>query len=125
MKIQSPFPPLTKLLTGIQGFDEITDGGLPSGRTTLVMGGPGCGKTVFALQKLVNGAKSTKEAGIFVAFEESTRQIVANAATFGWDLPALETKNLFFLDARLSPDVVKAGEFDLIGMLDILRAKAE
>ena len=48
-----------------------------------------------------------KEAGIFVAFEESTRQIVANAATFGWDLPALEKKKLFFLDARLSPDVVQ------------------
>ena len=124
MKIQSPYPTVTKVLTGIQGFDEITDGGLPSGRTTLVMGGPGCGKTVFALQSLVNGTRS-KEAGIFVAFEESTRQIVANAATFGWDLPALEKKNLFFLDARLSPDVVKAGEFDLIGMLALLRAKAE
>jgi circadian clock protein KaiC len=124
MKIQSPYSPVTKVLTGIQGFDEITDGGLPSGRTTLVMGGPGCGKTVFALQSLVNGTRS-KEAGIFVAFEESTRQIVANAATFGWDLPALEKKNLFFLDARLSPEVVKAGEFDLIGMLALLRAKAE
>ena len=67
----------------------------------------------------------TKEAGLFVAFEESTRQIVANAATFGWDLPALAKKKLFFLDARLSPDVVKAGEFDLVGMLAVLRAKAE
>ena len=89
------------------------------------MGGPGCGKTVFALQSLVNGAHRTKEAGLFVAFEESTRQIVANAATFGWDLPALEKKKLFFLDARLSPEVVKAGEFDLIGMLNVLQAKAE
>jgi KaiC/GvpD/RAD55 family RecA-like ATPase len=113
------------MLTGIQGFDEITDGGLPRGRTTLVMGGPGCGKTVFALQALVNGAHGTKEAGVFVAFEESTRQIVANAATFGWDLPALEKKKLFFLDARLDPEVVKAGEFDLLGMLNVLRAKAE
>jgi circadian clock protein KaiC len=111
--------------TGIRGFDEITDGGLPRGRTTLVMGGPGCGKTVFALQALVNGALGTKEAGLFVAFEESTRQIIANAATFGWDLPALERKKLFFLDARLSPDIVKAGEFDLLGILNVLRAKAE
>src|ERR1700720_1605898 len=125
MKINSPYSVVTKVPTGIQGFDEITGGGLPRGRTTLVMGGPGCGKTVFALQSLVNGAHRTKEAGIFVAFEESTRQIVANAATFGWDLPALEKKNLFFLDARLSPDVVKAGEFDLVGMLAILQAKAE
>src|SRR4051812_23870961 len=91
---------VTKTRTGIQGFDEISDGGLPRSRSTLVMGGPGCGKTVFALQTLVNGARNAKEAGIFVAFEESTRQIVVNAATFGWDLTALEKKKLFFLDAR-------------------------
>jgi circadian clock protein KaiC len=125
MKIQSPHPTVTKVLTGIQGFDEITDGGLPLGRTTLVHGGPGCGKTVFALQALVNGARRTKHPGIFVAFEESTRQIVANAATFGWDLPELEKKKLFFLDARLSPEIVKVGEFDLLGMLNLLQAKAE
>ena len=117
--------PLTKLLTGIQGFDEITNGGLPRGRTTLVMGGPGCGKTVFALQLLVNGVVKGGEAGMFVAFEEGTSQIVANAATFGWDLPALAKKKLFFFDARLAPDVVKAGEFDLIGMLGILESKAK
>jgi circadian clock protein KaiC len=125
MHIDSPYAVVGKTPTGIQGFDEITDGGLPRGRTTLVMGGPGCGKTVFALQVLINGAKQSKEAGIFVAFEESTRQIIANAATFGWDLPALEKKKLFFLDARLAPDVVKAGEFDLAGMLSVLQAKAE
>jgi circadian clock protein KaiC len=125
MKINSPHVVVTKVLTGIQGFDEITDGGLPRGRTTLVMGGPGCGKTVFALQSLVTGANRRKEAGIFVAFEEGTRQIVANAATFGWDLPALAKKKLFFLDAQLSPEVVKAGEFDLVGMLNVLQAKAD
>jgi circadian clock protein KaiC len=118
-------PTVTKILTGIQGFDEVTGGGLPSGRTTLVMGGPGCGKTVFALQALVNGAHGKSEPGLFVAFEESTQQIVANAATFGWDLPGLTKKKLFFLDARLSPDVVKAGEFDLLGMLNFLQAKAD
>lgn len=125
MKAETSAPAVTKMLTGIQGFDEVTDGGLPRGRTTLVMGGPGCGKTVFALQTLVNGAQRMNEASIFVAFEESTRQIVANAATFGWDLPALEKRKLFFLDARLSPEVVKAGEFDLIGMLKLLQAKVE
>ena len=62
---------VTKVLSGIQGFDEITDGGLPRGRTTLVMGGPGCGKTVFALQSLVKAADCTKEAGIFVATSTS------------------------------------------------------
>ena len=125
MKRQTQYHPVTKMLTGIQGFDDITQGGLPAGRNTLVMGGPGCGKTVFALQALVNGAHKSKEAGLFVAFEETTRQIVANAATFGWDLPALEKKKLFFLDARLSPEDVKSGEFDLLGMLSILEAKAK
>lgn len=113
------------MLTGIQGFDEITVGGLPVGRTTLIAGGAGCGKTVFALQAMVNGARQRGEAAIFVAFEEATSQIIANAATFGWDLPGLETKKLFFLDARLAPEVVKAGEFDLLGMLGLLEAKAK
>jgi circadian clock protein KaiC len=127
MKPQSPRDSVKKMLTGIQGFDEITDGGLPRGRTTLVMGGPGCGKTVFALQTLVNGARraTAAEPGLFVAFEESARQILGNAAAFGWDLPGLEKKKLFFLDARLSPEVVKGGDFDLVGMLSILEAKAK
>ena len=125
MKIATPHATMQKVLTGIVGFDQITDGGLPHARTTLVMGGPGCGKTVFALQSLVNAARARREAGIFVAFEESTEQIVANAATFGWDLPALSRKKLFFLDARLTPDVVKNGEFDLAGLLNVLQAKAE
>ncbi len=125
MKLSSPHSSVPKLLTGIKGFDEITDGGLPRSRTTLVMGGPGCGKTVFALQTLVNGAHERQESGLFVAFEESTQQIIANAATFGWDLPSLEEKKLFFLDARLPQEVVKAGDFDLAGMLTLLRLKAD
>ena len=67
MKTMFPRVAGTKLATGIEGFDDITGGGLPRGRTTLVMGGPGCGKTVFALQALVHGAHRAKEAGIFVA----------------------------------------------------------
>ena len=125
MKTDSRQGTMTKALTGIQGFDEITDGGLPRGRTTLVIGGPGCGKTVFALQSLVNAAQHKRESSIFVAFEESTQQIVANAATFGWDLPALARKQLLFVDARLSPEVVKSGGFDLAGMLGVLQAKAK
>jgi circadian clock protein KaiC len=125
MRTHAPGDAVIKLRTGIQGFDEITDGGLPRGRTTLVMGGAGCGKTVFALQSLVNAAVASKEASLFVAFEESAVQITTNAATFGWALSRLtRKKKLFFLDARLSPDVVKAGEFDLAGMLHVLRAKA-
>ncbi|MHB1096725.1 MAG: circadian clock protein KaiC [Gemmatimonadaceae bacterium] len=115
---------ITKLLTGIDGFDQITGGGLPRGRTTLLLGGAGCGKTVFALQILVEGAQRNREAGIFVAFEEPARQIVANAATFGWDLPLLTKRKLFFLDAHLSPEIIKAGEFDLVGLLGVLEAKA-
>ena len=116
---------LEKAPTDIPGFDEITFGGLPRGRVTLVIGGPGTGKTVFALEALVNGARSYGEPGIFVAFEENTNQITANAATFGWDLPSLEEDHLFFLDARLSPTIIQAGDFDLGGMLAMLEAKAE
>jgi len=113
----------SKLPTGLQGFDEISRGGLPRNRTSLVMGGPGTGKTVFALQTLVNAARELKQPGIFVAFEEDTGAIFANAATFGWGLPALAKRALFFLDARLSPTVVQSGDFELSGMLAILEAK--
>jgi circadian clock protein KaiC len=73
---------LEKMPTGIEGFDEITGGGLPRNRTSLVIGGPGSGKTVFALQTLANGASRWGESGIFVACEENSRQIIANAASF-------------------------------------------
>src|SRR5690349_11074541 len=116
--------PIVKAPTGISGFDEITRGGLPAQRTTLIVGGPGAGKTVFALQTLVTAAREYREPGIFVAFEESSRQIIGNAATFGWDLPALERERLFFLDAQLSPTTVQAGDFDIAGMLAGLHAKA-
>jgi circadian clock protein KaiC len=117
---------LQKMPTGIEGFDEITGGGLPRRRTTLIIGGPGCGKTIFALQTLVNGARQWDEPGIFVAFEEKSHQIIANAASFGWDLEILEKEDkLFFLDAHLSADDVPSGSFDLIGMLAGLKAKAD
>ncbi len=77
---------LDKALTGITGFDEITGGGLPHGRTTLLMGGPGSGKTIFALQFLVHGARIFKQPGIFVAFEETSKRIAANASSFGWGI---------------------------------------
>ena len=81
---------LHKTPTGIEGFDAITGGGLPRNRTSLILGDPGGGKTVFALQTLVNGARQFGEPGIFVAFEENSRHILANAASFGWNLPKLE-----------------------------------
>jgi len=114
---------LSKLVTGIRGFDQLSRGGLPRNRTSLVMGGPGTGKTVFALQTLLNGAREGKQPGIFVAFEEAPNEIFANAASFGWPLSALTRSAVFFLDARLSPGVVQSGEFELTGMLAVLEAK--
>jgi len=116
---------LPKLATGLRGFDEISHGGVPRNRTSLVLGGPGTGKTIFALQTVVNAARERKQPGIFVAFEEGTGEIFANATTFGWDLPALGKGALFFLDARLSPTVVQSGDFELSGMLAILEAKKQ
>ena len=85
----TPLKVPTKAPTGIIGFDEITGGGLPRGRTTLLVGGPGSGKTLFALQFLVHGAQHCNEPGIFVAFEKTPTRIVANAESFGWKLADL------------------------------------
>jgi circadian clock protein KaiC len=114
-----------KARTGIDGFDEITDGGLPRGRTTLLEGGPGSGKTIMSLQTLVNGARLDGEPGIFVAFEESSERIMSNAAEFHWDLMGLKKKKLFFLDAQPTPDLFQSGSFDLSGMLAALSAKVK
>jgi len=124
--MKTPPPPSSdpaKARTGIEGFDEITRGGLPRGRTTLIEGGPGSGKTILALQALVNGARLDNEPGIFVAFEETSERIVANAAQFGWDLGELQKKKLFFLNAQPTVDLVQSGEFDLSGMLAALDAQ--
>jgi circadian clock protein KaiC len=117
--------PSTKAPTGIAGLDEITGGGLPRGRTTLVLGGPGSGKTILALQFLVNGARDLDEPGIFVAFEETSKRIVNNAEGFGWRLGALRRRKLFFLDAQPQPDSVQSGNFDIGGMLSALDAQVK
>jgi circadian clock protein KaiC len=114
-----------KAPTGIAGLDEITQGGIPRGRTTLVEGGPGSGKTILSLQSLVNGARLEGEAGIFVAFEESPERILSNATTFGWDIPELVRKKLFFLDAQPAADLLQSGGFDLGGMLAAIDGKAK
>ena len=113
-----------RLQTFVPGLDALTDGGLPRGRTTLIVGGPGCGKTILALQVLVEGARRAREPGIFVAFEERAREIVKDAGAFGWDLPRLQKDQLFFLDAHLDSSTVHGGAFDLAGLLASLSAKA-
>src|SRR2546425_3409989 len=124
-------PRLAKAQTGIDGVDEITGGGLPRGRTTLLAGPAGSGKTVLALQTLVNGARRFDEPGIFVAFEEGFQQVVANAASFGWEIPSLVQKRgrrsprLAFVDGRLSPGAVQAGTFDLSGLLAAVEFRAK
>jgi circadian clock protein KaiC len=128
VKIMRPIrPPLAKdgrkAPTGIDGFDEITGGGLPHDRTTLLLGGPGSGKTILSLQFLVHGATRCREPGIFVAFEESSERIAANAESFGWKLAELRKKKLFFLDAQPMSDLVQSGDFDLSGMLAMLEAQ--
>jgi len=122
-------PPLetvsTKTPTGVAGFDEMTGGGLPRGRTTLLVGGPGSGKTIFALQFLIHGVRECQEPGIFVAFEETSTRIVLNAEGFGWKLAELQDKGLYFCDAQPLPDLIQSGDFDLSGMLAALEALAK
>jgi circadian clock protein KaiC len=114
-----------KARTGIAGFDAITGGGLPQARTTLLVGGPGSGKTIMSLQFLAYGARYCREPGIFVAFEETTSRIKANAGSFGWNLGELTPKKLFFLDAQPKPDLVQSGTFDLGGLLAALGAQVD
>lgn len=119
-------PPLrfSKALTGVTGLNEMTDGGLPRGRTTLLAGGPGSGKTILALQFLVHGATECGEPGIFVAFEETSERIIANANGFGWDFADLQQKKtLCFINAQPPPDLVLSGSFDLSGMLAALEGQ--
>ncbi|QDQ26553.1 circadian clock protein KaiC [Chitinimonas arctica] len=127
MKRASSSPPIVaKALTGVTGLNEMTGGGLPSGRTTLLAGGPGSGKTILSLQFLVHGARHCDEPGIFVAYEEASSRILANADGFGWKLTQLQAENkLYFVDAQPPPDLVLAGAFDLSGMLAALEGQAE
>jgi len=121
-----------KLRTMIEGLDDITHGGLPIGRSTLVCGTSGTGKTLFALQFLYNGIVNLDESGVFVTFEESPADIIKNAYSFNWDLPALiEQGKLFILDASPDPEGHEVvGEFDLSALIEriqyaILKYKAK
>src|ERR1700691_5565450 len=89
---------LAKAKTGITGLDEVTFGGLPAGRPTLVCGGPGCGKTLLATTFLVNGAVMFNEPGVFMSFEESSADIIQNVASLGYDLAALVEQKKIAMD---------------------------
>ena len=107
-------PLLPKALTGIQGLDEITRGGLPRGRSTLVTGGTGTGKTLLGLQFLVAGAREYGEPGVLVTFEESAEKVTANVASLGFDLDGLERAGLLAIIAFpvKAAEVSESGEFD-------------
>jgi circadian clock protein KaiC len=109
---------LTKAPTGISGFDDITQGGLPSGRPSLICGAAGCGKTLFGLTFLVNGATLVGEPGVFMSFEERTEDLVANVASLGYDLNALVASRALAIDhVRVErSEIDEAGEYDLDGL---------
>lgn len=110
---------LSKAATGISGLDQITYGGLPRGRTTLVCGGPGCGKTLMAMEFLVRGARDLGESGLYCSLEETTDELIENVRSLGFDVENLVAqKKLQLRYVALShAEVVEAGEFSLDGLL--------
>jgi circadian clock protein KaiC len=117
-KSTSPTARLPKCPTGIQGLDEITGGGLPRGRPTLVCGGAGCGKTLLATEFLVRGAALFDEPGVLMAFEETEAELKANVASLGFDLAGLVRRKKIVVDyVHIErSDVQESGEYDLEGL---------
>jgi circadian clock protein KaiC len=109
---------LAKAPTGISGLDEVTGGGLPRGRPTLVCGPAGCGKTLLAMEFLVRGITEFGEPGVFMAFEESAEDLIANVASLGFDLRQLEAEGRLVLDhvEVVAGEIEEAGEWDLDGL---------
>jgi circadian clock protein KaiC len=109
---------LPKSPTSIQGLDEITGGGLPKGRPTLVCGGAGCGKTLFAMEFLVRGATEHNEPGVFISFEETEEELTANVASLGFDLDKLrERKKIWLEHIHVErSEIEQSGEYDLEGL---------
>jgi circadian clock protein KaiC len=109
---------LPKSPTGITGIDEITGGGLPKGRPTLIAGSAGCGKTLFAMEFLVHGAVQYDEPGVFMAFEESAEELAQNVASLGFDVKDLIKRKKLLIDyVRVErTEIEEAGEYDLDGL---------
>ena len=123
---------LQKSATGIQGFDEITAGGLPKGRPTLICGGAGCGKTLFGIEFLVRGATQFNEPGVFMSFEETNEELTKNVASLGFDLEDLVKNKKLVLDhVHIErSEIEETGEYDLEGLfirlgyaIDLIGAK--
>lgn len=113
-----PSNSLKKVLTGISGFDEITGGGVPLGRPTLVCGGAGCGKSLFATEFLVRGALQYHEPGVLMTFEETVEDIKKNVASLGFDMSELIRKKKIFIDHVHvdRSEIEENGEYDLEGL---------
>jgi circadian clock protein KaiC len=111
-------PPLKKSPSGISGFDDVTGGGLPHGRPSLVCGGAGCGKTLFATEFLVRGAQEFNEPGVFLAFEETANELASNVASLGFDLNALIRQQKLLVDhIRIErSEIQETGDYDLEGL---------
>jgi len=110
--------PLAKCPTGIAGLDEITGGGLPKGRPTLLTGSAGCGKTLMALEFLVRGATQFNESGVFIAFEETAEELAKNVASLGFDLAKLQAEKKLAIDYVYieRSEIEDTGEYDLEGL---------
>ncbi len=117
-EVQAKRKVLPKSPTSIQGLDEITGGGLPKGRPTLVCGGAGCGKTLFAMEFLVRGATQHNEPGVFISFEETEKELTANVASLGFDLDSLvERKKIWLEHIHIErSEIEQSGEYDLEGL---------
>jgi len=107
--------PIEKVPSGIAGLDEITGGGLPKGRPTLVCGGAGCGKTLFSVEFLVHGAIDFKDPGVFVSFEETAEELTKNVATLGFELGKLVKRRKLHIDYIH----LDAGKLEEIGAFDL------
>ena len=109
---------LQKEMTGISGFDEITGGGLPAGRPTLVCGSAGAGKTLFAMEFLFRGATLYNEPGVFMSFEENREELMTNVASLGFDLKQLVDDKKLLIDYVFieRSEIEETGEYDLEGL---------